>query len=148
MRLSQTKTDPTLERDGVWVAIRYGVEVKVARAGNPRAEAWRARLAPEDRRLLDNPSLFKGREERIIELLTDAIAETMLLDWRGVEDDDGEPLPYSPAEGKKAMQEYDWLRDDVHEAATTRETFFRLEVEEVGKHSRKSSAGKGATPKG
>jgi hypothetical protein len=161
MRLSRTKTDKTLEMDGVWVAIRYGVEVNVSRMGNPRAEAWRAELSPEDRRLLDNvkeytrrPELYKAQIERAGDLMRDNIAETVLNGWRGIEAEDdaedckeGEPLPFTVERAKKAMAEYDWLYQDVLEAATTRETFFRAEVRETGNSSRKSSGGKGATPK-
>lgn len=146
MRISQTKTDKSLETDGVWVKIRYGVEVKVARTGNPRAEAWRARLSWDDRRLLDNPDLQKGREERVVELVIDAIAETVLLDWRNIEDDDGNPIPWSVAKARELLKEHDWFLQDVNEAATTRETFFQSEVQETGKSSRKASAGKESTP--
>src|SRR5690606_32024129 len=132
MRLSETKTDEALESDGVWVAIRYGAQVKVARAGNYRAEAGRARLAWEDRRLLDHPDLRRGREDRVVELTIAAIAETILLDWRGLEDDEGKEIPFSVDTAKELLAEYDWLRDDVWEAANTRETFFREEVRESG----------------
>lgn len=148
MRISDTKTDKSLETDGVWVAIRYGAEVKVARRGNPRAEAFRARLSWEDRRLLDNPDLRRGREDRVEELLIEAVAETMLLAWRGeiFTDDEGNPIPHSVAAARALLTEYEWLLEDVHEAAATRETFFRQEVEETGKSSRKSSDGKGGAP--
>lgn len=148
MRLSETKTDKSLETDGVWVAIRYGAEVKVARRGNPRAEAYRARLSWEDRRLLDHPDLRRGREDRVEELLIEAIAETMLLDWRGeiFTDDEGNRIPHSVSTAKDLLAEYEWLLEDVHEAASTRETFFRQEVQETGKSSRKPSGGKGGTP--
>lgn len=148
MRIAQTKTDKSLETEGVWVRIRYGAEVKVARQGNPRTEVWRAKLGWDDRRLLDNPDLQRGREARVNELGIEAVAETLLLDWRGevFTDEDGQPIPHSPATAKELLTEYEWFLADVCEAAATRETFFRAEVAEVGKPSRKSSAGKGETP--
>lgn len=162
MRLSLTKTDPSLERDGVWVAIRYGVEVNVSRMGNPRAEAWRAKLSAEDRRLLDGvkeytrrPELYRTQLERVSALMRENIAETVLNDWRGIEADEdgdgyaaGEPLPFSVDEAKRVMADHDWFYADVLEAATTRETFFQAEVREMGKSSRKQSGGKASTPTG
>jgi hypothetical protein len=145
MRISQTKTDEGLEKDGVLVDIRYGVRVLVARAGNPRAEAWRAKLSWEDRRLLDNADLQKGRHERVVELMVAAIAETMLLGWEGLEDDDDKPIAFSIEKAKELLKEYDWFRQDVLEAATTRETYFASEVRELGNVSPKSSAGKRST---
>lgn len=147
MRLSKTKTDEILERDGVWVALRYGIEVKVARAGNPKADVWHSRLSAEDRRLFDNPTLYKGREERVNELLASLIAESILLDWRGIEDDEDQPVPFSVGTAKQYLLEYDWLRADTLEAASTRETFFRAEVQESGNASQKSSAGRRSTQK-
>lgn len=162
MKLSQTKTDAALERDGAWVGIRYGVEVMVARMGNPRAEAWRAGLKSEDRRLLDNvreytkqPQFFRAQLERIGELMRENIAETVLLDWRHIEAEQdegdckaGEPLPFTVERAKAHLAEYDWLYQDVLEAATSRETFFQSEVRETGNSSRKSSGGKKNTPTG
>ena len=43
--------------------------------------------------------------ERFSALQNALTAEHLLLDWRGVEDNDGEPLPYTPAQAKKAMTE-------------------------------------------
>lgn len=155
MRLSLTKTDPSLERDGVWVAIRYGVEVNVSRMGNPRAEAWRAKLSAEDRRLLDGvkeytrrPELYRTQLERVGALMRENIAETVLNDWRGLEDDEDQPIPFDADAAKRVMADHDWLYADVLEAATTRETFFQTEVRETGKSSRKQSGGKASTPTG
>lgn len=153
MRLSLTKTDEGLERDGAWVGIRYGVEVRVARMGNPRAEAWRAQLSAEDRRLLDNvreytkrPDFHRAQLERVAELMRENLAETVLLDWREVEDDDGAPVPFSVDKAHEILAEYDWFYQDVLEAATSRETFFQAEVRKTGKSSRKRSGGKSGTP--
>lgn len=154
MKLSRTRTDPALERDGVWVSIRYGVEINVSRMGNPRAETWRAKLSPEDRRLLDSvreytkrPELYTSQLERVAFLMRENIAHTALNDWRGVEDDEG-PIEFSPEVAIEIMADpaYDWFYQDVMEAATSRETFFQREVRETGNASPKSRAGKGSTP--
>lgn len=155
MRISLTKTDESLERDGTWVGIRYGIEVLVARMGNPRAEAWRANLSPEDRKILDRvksyveaPQFYERQIKRAGEIMRDCIAETVLLGWRNIEDDEGEGIPFSVENAKALLTEYDWFYEDVQEAATTRETFFRAEVQETGNSSRKSSAGSADTESG
>lgn len=148
MDLSKVRTDKALESDGVWVPIRYGAEVKVARLGNPRGEAWRARLSAEDRRLLDNRTTLRGMEQRIADLTRDMLAETVLLDWRNIYDG-GEPIPFSVETAKLILSdpELEFFVEDVLTASRKRENFFQEEVREAGNSSRKSSAGKGATPK-
>jgi hypothetical protein len=162
MKLSKTRTDEALEKDGVWVPIRYGVEVKVARMGNARAEAWRAGLSDEDRQFLEkigtfhaNPSLYMGQIERVNELLIDSMANTVLLDWRGVDAEEdaedckeGEPLPFTVDRAKAALTEHDWFFADVQEKAKARETFFRQGVRETGNSSRKPSGGRRSTRTG
>lgn len=152
MKISQTKTDPGLEQSGVWRPIRYGVEVKVARVGNPRTTAWRASLPVEDQRLLDmfekhtkQPVLYESKLDRIGELMIESYARNVLLDWRNIEDDEGEQIPYSPDNAKSLLRDYDWFFLDVRREAELRENFFRAEVAEVGKASPKRSSGKRST---
>ena len=40
-----------------------------------------------------------------------------MLNWKGVDDEDGKPLPYSPAEGLKAMKSEPLFAEFVIEAS-------------------------------
>jgi len=55
-------------------------------------------------------------------LMRDAIAETILLDWEGLLDDEGKLIPYSKEEAKKALAIEDFYRE-IFEMANQRELF-------------------------
>lgn len=88
------KTDVAKSSKGIWVDYEGGIRFRIARAGNV---AYQAKL----RELLaDNlPSLRhrKGQQfsDQELEAHLRAAAECVLVDWDGIEGDDGAVLPYS-----------------------------------------------------
>jgi hypothetical protein len=134
-------TDKALETEGVWVDIGNGVEVRVARIGNPAYRARMKKLGKPYRHLLrdDESELPDGLLEK---LTVDAIAHTVLLDWRGpaMVDGEGQPIPFSPEKAVELLTGIDWFRERVEEAARMRETFRRREVEAAEKNSGTASA--------
>lgn len=133
MKLSTLKTDPRIY-EGAWVTelpglpglsvkVRPGNNIDAQRAYNqaiasiPRAKRA-AGLDPEDQRVA----------------LDESILAAVLLDWDGLEDDDGNPIPFS---GKLARElitqpETEAFREAVMWAATV--------VREIGIVSLKDAA--------
>lgn len=88
----QFKTDEQKEVDGVWIALSATARVKVARMGNTRYRECMKRLrAPYQQGGLGTTIPDDLQQA----LLREAVAETILVDWDGIEDQDGHPLPYS-----------------------------------------------------
>lgn len=89
---SMFATSSTAEQEGVWVPVCEGVEVKLARMGNPRFAAvykkkCKPHLASLRRGLLD--------KQTEVELMRQTLAEAVVLDWRGLRDAEGNLVPYS-----------------------------------------------------
>lgn len=101
-KLSAIRADLDKERNGVWVPYQMGIELKIARLGNPQYQEA-LRTATEARKVL--LAVKDLSEEQRQDVQREVVAKTILLDWRGVEDEDGKPLAYSP---QTAMS---WFKD-------------------------------------
>lgn len=126
MKLSAFKTNTTLESNGVWVDIGDGAQVRVARFGNaaykkaldtllkPHRNALRAGIASDD-------------------VTTDAVRRAMsrhiLLDWRGITDDAGQPIAFSQEAAYDALGIRDFS-DLISELAASAETFREVAIRE------------------
>lgn len=104
VKLSQLKTDPDLEVDGVWVPWIEGVNLRIARTANSKLIAW---YRQETQPYVD-AARAKGEEEEDAvpddvskKLTQEGLARFVLVDWTGIENDDGSVLEYSPAKAEE-----------------------------------------------
>jgi hypothetical protein len=117
----------TLFEDGAWIDIGNGISVKLRSPQSAHSKAIRKKLeAPY-------AALTRGGRE-----LPDDIAETLLIkqlsqsliiDWKGIEDEDGLPLKATPENIETALRNFQFFRDDVGGVLANRETFRNLTVE-------------------
>lgn len=141
MDLSRFKTDTALEDEGVWTTIDASsdAQIRIARIGNRRyREAMARRLKPY-RRALRAGTLDDSVTERIT---AEVLAETVLLDWRGVTAD-GAPLPYSRDAARDLLLDpaYRDFRDLVVELAGELDLYRERDLEAAEKNSVTSCAG-------
>ena len=93
--------------DGVWREIpEFGVSVLV-RASNHLAYrgAVQAGLQPHQRRLRTGGMLPPGVNDRIV---SRSVAKHLLLGWKGVEDDEGNELPYTLEKATELAEDPDY----------------------------------------
>jgi hypothetical protein len=121
-------TDPTKEAEGVWFDIR-GAGFLLKRANNPEFRARSFKLARQNRRA--------RRDEAADEVTTDLIVNTVLMDWRDVEER-GEPLPFSKENAKRVLLQYRDLLDEIFERASDIEAYQTDQDEEIAKNSETS----------
>lgn len=124
--LSKYKTDKDAETNGVWVEVDNGVELKVARINNDKAR--------EERRRLEKPyrNFANGAPEHVQEdILRKVVSKHVLLDWKGVTDDDGKPLTFSAETAEKLFKEFPDFLNDVLNLSMARETFAAEATEAV-----------------
>lgn len=133
MKISEAKIDPVKLEEGAWVANipeLEGVKFKVRGAGNrdwrklqnrlydsvPRNRRVGGRLDPKDQDNINAQCLLK----------------TSLLDWDGLEEDDGSKIPFSRERAEELLSkpEYSKIRDGVLWAATFVAEQNKDEVEE------------------
>lgn len=118
------------EVEGVWFPLSMisGVEVKVARDGNPNyKKAMRRLMKPYAKSIHRGKDLAPEVEERIqIELLI----ETILLDWKGMPGENGKDVPYSKDLAKMLLNdpELKEFRDEINELSKEFDAF-KKEIE-------------------
>ena len=127
-------TDVDLENNGVEVDLGDGAFVTVRRSNNKRfADALMRARKPHERRIQrgNNTAEFRALLD---DLTRKAVAEHVLIGWRGIEVD-GKPIKYSPQAAEKLMKEFEDFQEDVLTAANSRETFRKEVIEENEKNS-------------
>jgi len=130
----QFKTDNTLEKDGI--LLEYGenskgkpICIRVARAGgsnNAYAKRMEARVKPY-RRQIQNETMESALVERIVK---EVYAETVVLGWENVEDENGNDMEFSVENCLKLFDDLPDLFRDIQEQSQ-RAALFRQEVREA-----------------
>lgn len=105
----QFGTNGSKEIEGAWIDLGEGASLKVARLGNKENRALIQKLTAPHRVALRNGKLGDDVIERIT---IEAMAATILLDWKGIELD-GKALPYSRENAIKLLTEYKDFREQV-----------------------------------
>ena len=125
-----------LEQEGVWIPV-YGpkgdkAEILLARAGgrNSAYDAAMLRAGRPHRRLLE---AGMAPPQLMDEILAEVYAETVVKGWRGLEDEDGNPIPYSRAKAAELLRAHPDFCDFVRDAAMSAQTFTRIDSEVVAK---------------
>ncbi|HMB31922.1 MAG TPA: hypothetical protein VKN82_08875 [Desulfohalobiaceae bacterium] len=98
-------TDLEKEVSGVWFSLSSidGARVKMAKAGNPKYEKLLRKLyKPHSRLLRKGKDLAKSVQE---EISTTLLVETLLLDWEGFPDANGNDVPYSKGEARALLND-------------------------------------------
>lgn len=141
MDLSRFKTDTALEDEGVWTTIDAAsdAEIRIARIGNRRYRETMAKRLKPYRRALRAGTLDDSVTER---LTAEVLAETVLLDWRGLTVD-GAPLHYSRERARDLLLDpaYRDFRDLVVELAGELDLYRERDLEDAEKNSATSSGG-------
>lgn len=114
---SKYATDEALENNGVWRQIAGGVELLIARSGNPKYAKLLTKEVDRARLVLDGED---ARADKVSnEIMVDVIARTILLDWRTKGEDGstvatifagGKDLPYSVENAKVMLALKDFRR--------------------------------------
>lgn len=115
MKLSQIKVDSAAIENGAWrKAVGFpGIEFNLRGVGNAEWERLHSKLVselPPEAKFAD--VLPKEHAERIS---VDVIVGACLLDWRGIEEEDGSAIPYSADLARKLLSDPDMrkLKDSI-----------------------------------
>ena len=130
----QFATDKNVERDGV--VLSYGknsknknIEIRIARAGGANiryTKLLEAAIKPY-RRQLQNETMDNGVAE---DLTMRVYAQSVVLGWNGVEDAEGEEMPFSVDNCVKLFKDLPDLWADIQSQAT-RAALFRQDILEA-----------------
>lgn len=126
MKISSFKTDTALEVNGVWVDIGEGASLLVARVNNPKfVKEYREKLRPY-RHSMQKKKLASDVEQRLV---IETSAKTILLDWKGLTDDEDNEIVYSVEKATELLTDLPDFRELVLEIANNMEAFRREEVD-------------------
>lgn len=91
-KLTALRTDPNKESQGVWIDYEDDIKLKLGRMNSPAFEKFVA----------DRQATSIGRFRRVKQsdaerdkLVEEAVASTIILDWKNIQDDSGNDIPYS-----------------------------------------------------
>ena len=127
-KLGEIKTDMDKAQQGVWQPYILDIELLIASINNPKYKQERSRLIkPHQRRIRSG----EMSAEKVLEILKPAVAKHLLLDWKNIEDDNGQPIPYSPEKVLELFNDptLSDLYDFVLETAGEKE-LFRKELQQ------------------
>ena len=133
-KLSEIKIDKTKAEEGVWFKHHMGFEFLVARLGNQKYKDFLAKLARKKGR-----RLMRGTPDIALaeDLVRQAVARHIVLDWKNIEDEEGALIPHSPEKCLEIISnpEYDILYREILEFAQDEDEFCEKIMEESAGNS-------------
>lgn len=125
-------TDAQAEIEGVWVDLGGGASVKVARFGNPKhTELVKQLQKPYAQSIKAGVDIADDLKTA---MAVESMAQAILLDWKGIEDEDGKLIPHSIENAKKLLGDLKDFRDTIAFLATQQETFRKAALEQAAKN--------------
>ena len=139
MSLYETfKSAGTPLTEGVW--IEYGdCRVKVRYAGRENkqyARVLRALTAPYARLLEnENANLDEKTQKKLDSIFAEIYAKSIVVDWEGVNDPDGNEMAYSWENAKKLLVDLPLFFEEIKKVSGTMQTFRQEQLEDEAKNS-------------
>jgi len=127
-------TNKKSEVDGVWEDFGGGTTVLIARIGNENYQKVFRRISKPYQNAIRRGTLGNDKAE---DLLIQAMADCIVLDWKGLKEDD-KPVKFSKEECVRVLKEYKDFRDHVSELANSMEIFRQEMDAEAEKNLKKS----------
>ena len=137
MRLDKAfGTDTSLEEDGKWFDIGDGARIRIARFGNESHKKILLRLRDPYKALL----LRGGQipDDVNDDIITESMAQTILLDWEGMFDQDNEAIPFSAEAARTSFKLYKDFLELVSQLSLNAANFRTETQEEIVKKSESS----------
>lgn len=136
------ETNKDAELEGVWIeGFEEGVDVKIAKFGNKKQE----KLLEELRRPYRKTLRVGGKipDDVAAKFMAESMAKHILLDWRGMTDINGNPLPYSVENAQKVLLELEGFADKVSALSLDRDNivFNKKALEDERKNLSTASSG-------
>lgn len=135
---SMYKTDKAKEENGIWIPFgktEEGQEIsfKIARASKTNAKYSKAleRLMKPYQKQIRLNTLSDDVANNV---MIEAFCEGILLDWKGIYDEDGKEMKYSKENAIKLMNDLPDLFNDLQEQSNSMTLFKEEELQENAKN--------------
>lgn len=125
------ETDSGAEEDGKWFDMQGGIRVKVRR--------FTSKVAQENRVKLEAPYLRTHRSGKIPEKVSESItirqlAETILVDWEGLANREGELIEFDVEVAHKILLELPNFRNEIAQLSLVMDNYRIEDAEEAEKN--------------
>jgi len=127
VKLSALKTSDKLENEGALLEYENGLTFLVGRMGSNKNEQYKKTV---DQKLQLRVANEYATEDETIDYLVDILANSILLGWDNLLDDDGKPIPFTIAKAKEILKEYKDIRGDVYAFCTNRKNYYNANIDE------------------
>jgi len=132
-KLSDIRSDVDAMTNGVWVDYAAGIRLKIARMWNKEHSRFMAKLSEER---LDEIRASVSTQKIERDIMKESVAMTILKDWANLEDDDGEPIPFSVEKAIEIFSDpaYQDFYDFVLTTASRRNLYREANLRESAKN--------------
>lgn len=125
------QTDKSMEEDGAWVELRGGIQVRIRSEQSSTAREYATKLTKQQRQILQAngwvlPTNLQDRNEVLM------CKNALVVDWKGVVDEDGEELKCTPANVERICTVLPRFRSDILQAARLDETYKSVKEDLAG----------------
>ena len=124
------ETDMVREVEGFWYKVSKKISVKMARAGGANLE-FSKEMELKTRPHRKRGGAFEGDNvdiELATELMKEAFADKIILDWKGMTNKESKKIAYSPAAARKLLIDLPDLYIELRDAAGAASNF---RIEEI-----------------
>lgn len=129
----QFKTDSSLENKGI--TLDYGdYQIRIARAGGQN-KAYKKMLDRKTKPMRRQLQAGVVDDERSMAILREVYAETVILGWTNVEDENGKKLPFTKENVLKVITDLEDLFTDIIDQASNANLFRADGLEVAAKNS-------------
>lgn len=125
-KITEIKSDMKKVENGVLVDYAAGIKLRIASSDNLQYKNYRDRLLKPHTRRIRSKSITSSE---ILDIIKPAAAKHLLVGWENIEDENGQPIPYSEAKAFEFFQDptlsdlYSFVTETAGEAEV-----FRLEL--------------------
>ncbi len=133
-KLTTLRLDSDKSLSGIWVDYGLGIRFRIARWGSPRVQSYLGEMQSQRRADLIDPKSARARKVGE-EMVRRTLAFRVLTGWENIEDDAGEPIPFSGEKAYEILSDpaYEEIADFVTRVAHDAEAFrVQIESEDLG----------------
>lgn len=126
-------TDANREAEGFWHPISDTISFLMARAGGGNSgysKSLEVRTRPH-RRKIDNDDMDLALANTI---MIEVFAETVIRDWKGITDEDGNVMPFNKENAVKLLTQLPDLFNELREVAAKQANFRAVGLEDAVKN--------------
>lgn len=132
MKISKLKIDQDKCDDGIWIDWYDGARLKIARLNNAKHMKISQKLTKPYNNIRHNGGQIPNDKQ--LEIAAECLGRAILLDWEGLEDDDGKKISYSEEQSIELIKDIPDLADIVTQEASNNENFRAEALENAAKN--------------